>query len=161
MHYLYKNIVFKEMAISLVVFSLLLTIVSMAVIWAEDAWSDFYHWGPPFQVGSIIISTWRSWLVFVGLLVLYQASQVYIEETTGRDIERKHIRQQPLTNEDIFILACYNFYRWLGTILNILVAVTRVDVWLLIALVDTLARVIMWQTWLTSGREPRIYLNSL
>ena len=139
----------------LVVISLTVTMVCFGILWAEDAWSDFYHWGPPFQVGSIVIKDWASWAVFVGLLVLYQASQVYLEETTGRDFERKHIQQQEWTKEDVFIMACYNFYKWLGTILHILVAVTRVDVWLLIAMVDTIARVVMWYSSDNHGRRPR------
>ena len=139
----------------LVVFSLIVTVVAFGVIWAEDAWSDFYHWGPPFQVGSIVIKNWSSWATFVCLLVLYQGSQVYLEETIGRDIERKHIQQQKWTREDVFILSCYNFYKWLGTILHILVAVTRVDVWLLIAFVDTIARAIMWYENDQNGRRPR------
>ena len=48
-----------------------------------------------------------------------------------------------------------NFYKWLGTILHILVAVTRVDVWLLIAFVDTIARAIMWHENDQNGRRPR------
>ena len=139
----------------LVVVSLTITMICFGVLWAEDAWADFYHWGPPFRVGSIVIKDWTSWAVFVGLLVLYQASQVYLEETTGRDFERKHIQQKEWSKEDVFIMACYNLYKWLGTILHILVAVTRVDVWLLIALVDTIARGCMWYSSDTHGRRPR------
>ena len=102
-----------------------------------------------------LFKSWASWATFVGLLILYQGSQVYLEETIGRDIERKHIQQQKWTKEDVFILSCYNFYKWLGTILHILVAVTRVDVWLLIAFVDTVARAIMWQENDQNGRRPR------
>lgn len=146
-----------QMTKYLVVVSLVITIACFAILWAEDAWSDFYHWGPPFTVGSIVIKTWGAWSVFVGLLVLFCASQVYLEETIGRDIERKHIHKLPLTNEDIFIMACYNFYKAAGTILHILIAVTRVDVWLLIALVDTIGRVLMWNSCYTKGRSPRLF----
>jgi hypothetical protein len=140
-----------------VVFALTITMVCFGVIWAEDAWSDFYHWGPPFQVGSITVKDWTSWAIFVGLLVLYQASHVYLEETAGREFERKHTLKIEWTKEDVFIMSCYNFYKWLGTILHILVAVTRVDVWLLIAFVDTLARFILWNCTITNGRKPRIF----
>lgn len=146
-----------EMTKYLVVVSLTITIVCFGVLWAEDAWADFYHWGPPFTVGSIVIKNWGAWGVFVGLLVLFQASQVYLEETLGRDIERKHIHKQPLSSEDIFVMACYNFYKAAGTILHILIAVTRVDVWLLIAFVDTIARVLMWNSCYDKGRKPRIF----
>ena len=74
-----------------IIVSLIITLACFGVLWFEDAWSDFYHWGPPFQVGSIVIETWGRWWVFVGLLVLYQASNVYIEETSGREFERKHL----------------------------------------------------------------------
>lgn len=136
-----------------IIVSLIITLACFGVLWVEDAWSDFYHWGPPFQVGSIVIETWGRWWVFVGLLVLYQASNVYIEETSGREFERKHLNKQKFTNEELFILCCYNFYKWLGTILHILVAVTRVDIWLAIALIDTIARGSMWYSY--EGRTSR------
>lgn len=144
-----------------VVFSLVVTVICFGVIWAEDAWSDFYHWGPPFQVGSMTIKNWTSWGIFVGLLILYQASHVYIEETVGREFERKHTLKMEWSNEDVFIMGCYNFYNWLGTILHILVAVTRVDVWLLIALVDTIARIVIWKSHITDGRRPRIFYQTM
>lgn len=144
-----------------VVFSLVVTVICFSVIWAEDAWSDFYHWGPPFQVGSMTIKNWTSWGIFVGLLILYQASHVYIEETVGREFERKHTLKMEWSNEDVFIMGCYNFYNWLGTILHILVAVTRVDVWLLIALVDTIARIVIWKSHITDGRRPRIFYQAM
>ena len=154
----------------LVAVFLLITCIAFGVIWAEDAWADFYHWGPPFKVGSIVIRDWTSWSIFVGLLVLYQGSQVYLEETTGRELERKHmgiqyngnqgiLQQKKWSNEDLFILSCYNFYRWLGTILHILIAVTRVDVWLLIALVDTIARAFMWKPGQNGGRQARTFYS--
>ena len=149
-----------EMTKYFVVVSLAITITCFAVLWAEDAWSDFYHWGPPFKVGSIVIKNWSSWGVFVALLVLFCASQVYLEETLGRNIERKHIHKQPLSSEDIFIMACYNFYKAAGTILHILIAVTRGDVWLLIALVDTIGRVLIWNSCYDKGRKPRVF-NSM
>jgi len=172
MHYLYNNIVSLKMTKYLVVVFLIIRLAGFSVIWAEDAWADFYHWGPPFKVGSIVIRDWTSWSVFVGLLVLYQGSQVYLEETTGRDIERRHmgihytgkecvIQQKKWSNEDVFLLSCYNFYRWLGTILHILVAVTRVDVWILIALVDTFARAFMWRPKELGKRQPRVYYSNL
>ena len=143
-----------------VVVSLCITIICFGIIWAEDAWSDFYHWGPPFKVGSITIKDWTSWSILVGLLVLYQASHVYLEETIGRKFERNHTFQAEWTLGDIFVMACYNLYNWLGTVLHILIAVTRVDVWLLIALVDTIARFIIWKTNITNGRRPRILYTS-
>jgi hypothetical protein len=147
----------NEMTKYLVVVSLAITIACFGIIWAEDAWSDFYHWGPPFTVGSIVIKNWSQWGTFVGLLVLFCGSQVYLEETIGRNIERKHTLKIPLTTEDIFIMACYNFYKAAGTILHILVAVTRVDIWLLIVFVDTIARVCIWNSCFDNGRKPRLF----
>lgn len=145
----------------LVVLSLTITIACFGIIWAEDAWADFYHWGPPFTVGSIIIKNWTQWAIFAGLLVLFCGSQVYLEETIGREIERKHTLKIELTSEDIFIMACYNFYKAAGTLLHILIAVTRVDIWLLIALVDTIARVCIWNSCFDHGRKPRLFYRML
>lgn len=135
--------------------SLIITLILFGVLWAEDLLHDFWHWGPPFQVGSIQIKDWAQWWIFVALLALYQISTVYIEETAGRDLERKHIKKEPFTDNELLILACYNFYRWLGTILHILVAVTRVDVWLVFAAVDTLVRLCIWHE--SGGRRPRVF----
>lgn len=136
--------------------SLLFTLVCFGILWIENLWADFYHWGPPFQVGSIVIQTWARWWVLVGLLVFYQASHVYIEETIGIDIEIKRHKKQPFDANELFILGCYNFYKWLGTVLHILVAVTRLDIWLAIAAVDTIARLTMWYT--SSGRARRSFI---
>lgn len=138
-----------------IVIALLATLISFGVIWAEDAWSEFYRWGPPFQVGSIVIKTWLQYFAFVGLLVLYQVSRVYIEETSGRAFEKAHIKGQSFQKADIVFMSLYNFYTWLGTILHILVAVTRLDVWCALALVDTLMRAILWSP--TAGRSPRVF----
>jgi len=140
---------------ALVFISLIVTLSGFGILWVEDLWTNFWHWGPPFQVGSIQIKNWQEWGFFVGLLLLYQISNVYIEETTGRDMERKHIKKEAFTDYELFVLACYNFYKWLGTILHILVAVTRVDVWLAIALVDTLVRLCVWHE--SKGRRPRVF----
>ena len=145
----------------LVVFSLLFTIVAFGVIWAEDVWDDFYQWGPPFKVGSINIRDWTRWAWFVSLLVLYQGTQVILEETYGRKIDKQFIDERKWSNEDVFILSCYNLYKWLGTILHILIAVTRIDVWLLIAIIDTLFKAAMWYTWKKDGRARRKLFNSL
>lgn len=136
--------------------SLLFTLVCFGILWIENLWTDFYHWGPPFQVGSIVIQTWARWWVLVGLLVFYQASHVYIEETIGIDIEIKRHKKQSFDANELFILGCYNFYKWLGTVLHILVAVTRLDIWLAIAAVDTIARLTMWYT--SSGRTRRSFI---
>lgn len=145
----------------LVVFSLLFTITAFAVIWAEDVWDDFYQWGPPFKVGSINIRDWTRWAWFVSLLVLYQGTQVILEETYGREIDKQFIDERKWSNVDVFILSCYNLYKWLGTILHILIAVTRIDVWILIAVIDTLFKATMWYTWEKNGRAKRKMFNSL
>lgn len=136
--------------------SLIVTLVCFVFLWVEDCWEDFYHWGPPFQIGSIVIQTWTRWWTFVGLLVLYQGSHVYIEETFGRDMERKHIKKQDFDDYELFTLACYNFYKWLGTVLHILVAVTRIDIWMAIAAVDTIVRLTLWHS-SANGRRPRVF----
>tara|TARA_B100001059_G_scaffold65665_1_gene62017 strand:+ start:548 stop:988 length:441 start_codon:yes stop_codon:yes gene_type:complete len=138
-----------------IVFALSTTLFSFGVIWAEDAWSEFYRWGPPFQVGSIVIETWAEYIAFVGLLVLYQITRVYVEETSGRAFEKAHIQGQQFGQTDIVFMSLYNFYTWLGTILHILVAVTRLDVWCALALVDTLMRALLWSP--TPGRRPRAF----
>ena len=145
----------KKMSGIFIFLSLCITLICFGILWVEDLWADFYHWGPPFQVGSIVIQTWGRWWILVGLLVFYQASHVYIEETIGIDVEIKRHKRQPFDSQELFILACYNFYKWLGTVLHILVAVTRLDIWLAIAAVDTVVRLIMWRS--TSGRTARLF----
>ena len=138
----------------------LVTVVTTAILfllWVEKILDDFYHWGPPFKVGSIVIETWWKWWLYVGLLVSYQVVHVYIEETIGRDVERKHMKEHRWTRFELLFLSCHNFYRWLGTILHILVAVTRLDIWLAIALVDTAARIVMWKKYDSDGRRPRFF----
>lgn len=144
----------------LVVFCLLFTVITFAVIWAEDVWNDFYQWGPPFKVGSINIRDWTRFGWFVALLVVYQGAQVVLEETYGRKTDKQFINEEKWSNEDVFILACYNLYKWLGTILHILIAVTRIDVWFLIAIIDTLFKGIIWYNWKKSGRTKRTAFNS-
>ena len=141
----------------LVLVALVFTLGAFSLLWAEDMWKDFYHWGPPFQVGSIVIETWATWRLFVFLLIIYQSLNVYLEETSGRAFEREHIQNtRKWTSYDVFLMSCYNLYKWLGTILHILVAVTRVDIWIAIALVDTMARAYLW-SYRETGRRPRVF----
>jgi hypothetical protein len=137
----------------LVVFSLLITVICFLMLWVENIWDGFFHLGPPFQVGSIVIDEWWKWWVFVGLLVLYQCTNVYMEETLGRDMDRGLHDKKKWTTEEVIYLSCYNLYKWMGTILHILVAVTRLDIWFAIALVDTIARACIWKP--STGRTPR------
>lgn len=139
----------------LIVLSLFITVTCFVLLWVENIWDGFFQLGPPFQVGSIVIDAWWKWWVFVGLLVLYQCTNVYMEETLGREIERQHIEQRRWTATEVFHLSCFNLYKWLGTILHILVAVTRLDIWFAIAVVDTVARACMWKP--TAGRTPRTF----
>lgn len=142
----------------MIIVSLLITVVCFVLLWVENIWDGFFHMGPPFTVGSITIDQWWKWWVFVGLLILYQTTNVYMEETMGREIERQHIEQRKWTRKDVFYLGCYNMYRWLGSILHILVAVTRLDIWFAIAVVDTVARACIWTP--SSGRTPRRFTNT-
>jgi len=137
----------------LIIFSLLITIVCFVLLWVENLWDGFFQLGPPFQVGSIVIDEWWKWWVFVGLLVLYQCTNVYMEETLGREMDRGLHDKKKWTGQEVFYLSCYNLYKWLGTILHILVAVTRLDIWFAIAVVDTVARACMWKP--STGRTPR------
>ena len=139
-----------------IIIATLVTVACFAVLWIENILDDFYHWGPPFQVGSIVIETWTKWWIYVGLLIVYQISHVYMEETAGRNFERQHLNQHQWSSSEVFMVACYNFYKWLGTILHILVAVTRLDIWLAIAVVDTVARACMWHP-ARNGRRPRFF----
>jgi len=139
----------------LIVISLSITVTCFILLWVENIWEGFFHLGPPFQVGSIVIDAWWKWWIFVVLLILYQCTNAYMEETLGRDIERQHIEQRRWTRVEVFYLSCYHLYKWLGTILHILVAVTRLDIWFAIALVDTVARTYMWTP--SSGRAPRVF----
>ena len=137
--------------------SVFATIVAFGVLWFEDAWSEFYHWGPPFKVGAITIKTWWRWGIFLGLLILYQIMSVYIEETIGLSIERRRIQSQTkqFTRQEIFMVSVFNLYKWLGTILHIFVAVTRLDVWIALALMDTLLKTYLWMDGPSQGRKPR------
>ena len=137
----------------LIIISLFITIICFVLLWVENIWDGFFHLGPPFQVGSIVIDQWWKWWVFVSLLVLYQCTNVYMEETLGREIDRGLHDKKNWTTQEVFYLSCYNLYKWLGTILHILVAVTRLDIWFAIAVVDTVARACMWKP--GTGRTPR------
>ena len=139
----------------LIEFSLLITIICFVLLWVENIWGGFFQMGPPFQVGSMVIDSWLKWWVFVGLLIFYQATHVYMEETLGRTFERQHIEQRRWTIYEVFQLSCYNLYRWLGTILHVLVAVTRLDIWFALAIVDTIARACMWKP--STGRSTRLF----
>jgi len=79
-----------------------------------------------------------------------------MEETVGRKIERQHIKEIKRTKQDVIELCCYNLYRWLGTVIHIMVAVTRLDIWLVIAVIDTIARAFMWAD--GNGRKPRMFI---
>lgn len=146
---------FKK-ALTIVVVTIITTTL-LVILWEENILDDFYHWGPPFKVGNIVIETWFKWWLYVTLLICYQVVHVYIEETIGRDVERRHMKKHEWTNFELIFLSCHNFYRWLGTILHIVVAVTRLDIWLIIALVDTTTRIFMWKKYDTDGRRPRFF----
>jgi len=142
----------------LLLFVLILTSGCFVALWFEEAWAEFFHWGPPMNVGSVKINNWRQWSLFVSVLVLFQTVHVYMEEQYGRPFDRQHIQQKKWTKQDIIWLSIYNFYKWLCTILYILIAVTRLDIWLVIAIVDTSVRAYVWSPELNgeNGRRPRV-----
>ena len=138
----------------LLIFVLIISSGCFVGLWVEDIWDDFFHWGPPMKVGSIQIKHWGHWCIFLSILVLFQTIHVYMEEAYGRPFDRQHIQEKKWTKQDILWLSLYNFYKWLYTILYILIAVTRLDIWLVVALVDTTVRAYLWSP--DNGRQPRV-----
>jgi len=105
------------------------------------------------KVGSIQINNWPQWFGFLTVLILFQTIHVYMEESYGRPFDRQHIQEKKWTKQDIIWLSLYNFYKWLYTILYILIAITRLDIWLVVAIVDTCVRAFLWSP--NNGRQPR------
>ena len=139
----------------LIIISLLLTIAGFDTIWEEHMSEDFFNLALPFKIGSFIIDSAFKWRLFVAMLFLYQMTNVYMEETVGREIERGHMQKKNWTWYQVIEMSLYNLYKWLGTILHILVAVNRLDVWFIIVLVDVLTKIYLWRP--NGGRRPRIH----
>ena len=134
--------------------SLLTTVTALSFLWYEDVWGDFYKWGPPFQIGSIVIKNWTQWWVLVGLLMVYQIVTAFVEETAGKHIEQTKLVRQHWDNDMVYWMALFNMYKWIGTILHIFIAVTRFDMWIVIAVIDTVLRALVW-TSAVGGRQNR------
>lgn len=140
------------------VFAIILTIACFGVAYIEGVLESFYvKVGPPFTVGSVIIASWRRFCLYVTLLIFYQIFNVIMQETFGRKFEREHLQQKKWNGDEVIMLSIYNMYRWCGTVLHILVASTRFDIWLILALVDTVTRAIIWFNPKSNGRVPRIF----
>ena len=137
----------------LLIFVLIISSGCVVGLWVEQAWDEFFHWGPPMKVGSIQINNWPQWFGFLTVLILFQTIHVYMEESYGRPFDRQHIQEKKWTKQDIIWLSLYNFYKWLYTILYILIAITRLDIWLVVAIVDTCVRAFLWSP--NNGRQPR------
>ena len=139
-------------------FAVSLTFACFFVAYFEGLLDSFYDaFGPPFSVGSVTIKTWERWLLYVSLLILYQIFNVLMQESFGRKYERQHLQQKKWNADEVLMLCLYNLYRWCGTVLHILVAATRFDIWLIIAIVDTITRSVIWYNPDTNGRTPRIF----
>ena len=138
----------------LLIFVLIISSGCFVGLWVENAWDDFFHWGPPMKVGSIQIDNWGQWCFFLSILILFQTIHVYMEEMYGRPFDRQHIQEKKWTKQDVVWLSLYNFYKWLYTILYILIAITRLDIWLVVALVDTCVHAYLWSP--DNGRQPRV-----
>ena len=137
----------------LIVISLILTTVGFFTIWEENMSEDFFNLSLPFKIGSFVIDTSFKWWMFVAMLFLYQMTNVYMEETIGREIEIGHVKKTRWTCSQVFEMSLYNCYKWLGTILHILVAVNRLDIWFIIVFVDVMFRAYLWRP--NGGRRPR------
>ena len=139
-------------------FANILTIACFCVAYIEGVMNQFYSsFGPPFTVGSVIIESWDRWVLYVSLLVAYQIFNVLMQESFGRKFEREHMQEKQWNSDEVAMLCLYNIYKWGGTVLHILVAATRLDIWLILAVVDTITRAIIWYNPETNGRSPRIF----
>jgi hypothetical protein len=139
-------------------FAVVLTIACFFAAYFEGVMDSFYSsFGPPFTVGSIIIESWDRWVLYVSLLVAYQIFNVLMQESFGRKFEREHMQEKQWNGDEVTMLCLYNIYKWGGTVLHILVAATRLDIWLILACVDTITRAIIWYNPETNGRSPRIF----
>jgi hypothetical protein len=138
--------------------AIILTIACFCVAYIEGVMNQFYSsFGPPFTVGSVIIESWDRWVLYVSLLIGYQVFNVLMQESFGRQFEREHLQEKQWNGDEVTMLCLYNLYRWCGTVLHILVAATRFDIWLILAIVDTITRAIIWYNPETNGRSPRIF----
>ena len=139
-------------------FAIILTIACFFAAYFEGVMDSFYSsFGPPFTVGSVIIESWDRWVLYVSLLIGYQVFNVLMQESFGRQFEREHLQEKQWNSDEVFMLCLYNFYKWGGTVLHILVAATRFDIWLILAVVDTITRAIIWYNPETNGRSPRVF----
>jgi len=139
-------------------FAVLLTIACFFVAYIEGVMDSFYtSFGPPFTVGSVIIESWDRWVLYVSLLICYQVFNVLMQESFGRQFEREHLQEKKWNGDEVLMLCLYNLYRWCGTVLHILVAATRFDIWLILAFVDTITRATIWYNPEKNGRTPRIF----
>ena len=139
-------------------FAVILTIACFFAAYIEGVMDSFYiSFGPPFTVGSVIIESWDRWVFYVSLLVAYQIFNVLMQESFGRQFEREHMQEKQWNSDEVAMLCLYNIYKWGGTVLHILVAATRLDIWLILAVVDTITRAIIWYNPETNGRSPRVF----
>jgi hypothetical protein len=139
-------------------FAIVLTFSCFYVAYIEGVMDSFYSsFGPPFSVGSVTIGSWNKWLLYVSLLIAYQIFNVLMQESFGRQYEREHLQEKKWVVGEVIMLCLYNLYRWGGTVLHILVAATRFDIWLILAVVDTTMRGFLWYNPETNGRSPRVF----
>jgi hypothetical protein len=94
---------------ALVFISLIVTLSGFGILWVEDLWTNFWHWGPPFQVGSIQIKNWQQWGFFVGLLLLYQISNVYCVRGNIYPFIFENHKHKPLSHRKLSYLNLIGF----------------------------------------------------
>ena len=144
---------------SILFLSLTGTAAALILLWYEGVWGDFYRWGPPFQIGTIVIKTWEHWWGLVFLLIVNQTVTAYVEETVGKHIEHAKLVKQSWTHDFVYWMALFNMFKWFGMILHIFIAVTRFDMWVVIAVIDTVLRALVWKASVPSTLRQRRYFN--
>ena len=122
-------------------------------LWFEDAWAEFFHWGPPEgrvgqpRVVGVLVA-------FIVGLITFQAVHVYIEETFGRPFERQHIQEKKWTRADVTAVCLqllqvvmYNIVYFGGNYAPRYMVSYRI--------VDTATRMLIWSP--QNGRYPRTF----
>lgn len=144
-----------EFAIAIFITALLLVgTAAIYVFTIENA-----GWGPGIRIGSMDIETWLQWTVFVFVVSSYQIIRAVVHDMLGRRLQRTDLGLEPITTgATIYLLIVYNLYSWFCLIVNVILVFTKVDIWIIVVLIDTITKAIFWANRLPDkGRVPRIY----